>query len=335
MTDQNATTLMDQDEPLLMDVEEKQYTFFPIPENQQGIFDYWELHKSTFWDVPEVKMDGDREDFQKLSAEEQHFLSMTLAFFASSDVIVADNISNYFMKDCKWSTVQLFYRFQMSMEDIHSQTYGLLIETLIRDPKKKAFLFDALHTIPCVKAKAGWVLNYMNHSIPFARRLMAFILFEGVAFASSFASIFFMREQHPGKMKGLVFSNEVISRDESLHCDFGIYLMNTFVKHKLTTEEAHEMVESLLVVERQFLTESLPTSLIGLSPASMVDYVEFTGDQILERMGYAPRYSHKLNPLAFMTAINIQHKTNFFEADPSSYAMSDVHAEQFAVTDDF
>jgi ribonucleoside-diphosphate reductase beta chain len=323
-------------EPLLVDTEEKRYTLFPIPANQQGIYEYYKLHRSTFWSTEEVDMKGDREDFQKLSKEEQHFLSMTLAFFSSSDVIVADNLACNFTDECVWSMVKLFYGFQKMIEDIHSEVYSTLVETLILDPAVKAKLFNAINEIPCVAKKAGWILQYMDReTVPFAERLVSFALFEGVAFSSSFASIFWVRERHPGLLKGLIFSNELISRDESLHAEFAEYLFNNFVVYKPTTKRMHEIVESLLSVERDFVTKALPTSLIGLSPASMVAYVEFTADQMLDRMGYPPLYKHRTCPLQFMVPINTQMKANFFEHKSASYARSDVMTHEFDLTDDF
>jgi len=324
------------DEPLLQDVEGKRYTFFPIPEAQQALYEYYKLHRSTFWSVEEVDLTGDRDDFQKLSPPEQHFLKTTLAFFASSDVIVADNLVSNFMNDCPWSMVQLFYGFQRMMEDIHSEQYGLLIEALILDPKEKAVLFDAINQVPCVKEKAEWVLNFMDReTVPYVERLVAFALFEGVAFSSSFASVFFLREKHPGLLKGLVFSNELISRDESLHAEFAVHLFNNHIVHKPSVERMHEIVASLLSVERNFVLNALPTSLIGLSPVLMIKYVEFTADQLMERMHYPPLYNHSKCPLQVMTSISVATKTNFFEARNASYSMSDAGSQKFVESDDF
>lgn len=325
-------------EPLLMDPESKtkQYTFFPIPASQQAIYEYYKLHRSTFWSTEELDLTGDRDDFRKLDKKEQHFLKMTLAFFASSDVIVADNLANNFINDCPWRMVQLFYDFQTTMENIHSETYGLLIEELIVDPKDKAVLFDAINQVPCVKQKAAWVLQYMDRDrIPYVERLVAFAFFEGVAFASSFASIFFMREKHPGLLKGLVFSNELISRDESLHAEFAVHLFNNHINSRPSTERMHEIVQSLLDVERNFVRNALPTSLIGLSPASMIKYVEFTSDQLLQRMNYPPLYKHTKCPLQVMTSISVATKTNFFEARNASYSLPDAGCQEFVESDDF
>ena len=309
---------------------------FPIPKKEQPIYDFYLKHRSTFWSPEELNLTNERRDFEQLDEGVQHFLTYTLGFFASSDVLVGDNLKTNFMDEIKLCpTFGTFFGFQSSMEDIHSEVYSKLIDVLVASPKKKDHLFNAIDTIPCIRRKAEWILQYMRRDVPFVKRLMAFALFEGVAFASSFSSIFFVRQCHPGKLQGLVLSNELIARDESLHCDFSVYIYNDWIVNKLTDAEAHEIVESLLVVEREYVRSALPTSLIGLSPDMMVKYVEFCADNLLERMGHKRLYGHTECPLDFMKAINAMIKVNFFEARSGNYALSDAHQDELEISESF
>lgn len=323
-------------EPLLQECTKKRYTLFPIPKEEQRIYDFYLKHRAALWTPEELDLENERRDFEQMDEGVQHYLMYTLGFFASSDVLVGDNLKTNFIEEIKaCPTFGVFFGFQSAMEDIHSEVYSLLIDKLIASPKKKDHLFNAIETIPCIRRKAQWILQYMKRSVPFVKRLMAFALFEGVAFASSFASIFFIRHCYPGKLKGLVLSNELIARDESLHCDVSIYMYVDWIVHKLTDKEAHEIVESLLVVERDFVLSALPTSLIGLSPEMMVQYVEFSADNLLERMGHSRMYGHKKCPLEFMNAINAMIKVNFFEARSGNYALPDAHQTELNISDTF
>ncbi|MDC0366944.1 ribonucleotide-diphosphate reductase subunit beta [bacterium] len=323
-------------EPLLTPTNEKRYAMLPIPPNEMMLYKMWKRHVSTFWTLEEVKMENDARDFQSLTPEEQHFLKVTLSFFAMSDELVAANLEDNFMKEVKrYPMVHKFWGIQRAMEDIHSECYSLLIETLIQDPKEKWRLYHGVETIPCIQRKAQWLGRYMTRSRPFVERLLAFALFEGCAFSASFASIYFLREQHRGKLNGVCFSNELISRDESLHAEFAIMLYVHYIEHKLDVERAHEIVESLLKVEREFVTTALPTSLIGLSPVQMCKYVEFCADSILERMQMPKMYNHKECPLTYMRMIDMNTKTNFFEGRAGEYAMADAHSEKVEELEDF
>lgn len=320
-------------EPLLQGGK-KRYALFPIPSNEQQLFNMYKKHLSTFWVAEEIQWEGLYEDFEKLPGEVQTWIKQILAFFASSDVLVYDNILTNFISEIDNLTASLFYAVQGNIETIHSEVYALLLDALVQDEDEKANLFNAIETIPCIGKKADFCLRRMDRSQPFAERLFCFGLFEGVAFSSSFAGIYAVKNMFPGKCAALTFSNELISRDETLHADYAALLYRDFVTLKMTDERAHQLVRELLDIESEFCRQSVPSSMISIDPELMVRYVEFCADICLQNFGHAPLYKHKQCPLEFMALISLQSKSNFFEKKESSYAKV-TEQESFKIVDDF
>ena len=320
-------------EPLLQGGK-KRYALFPIPPNEQQLFDMYKRHLSTFWVAEEIEWGGLFEDFETLPHEVQTWIKQILAFFASSDVLVYDNILTNFVSEIDNTTASLFYAVQGNIETIHSEVYALLLDTLVQDKDEKANLFNAIETIPCIAKKADFCIRRMDRSQPFAERLFCFGLFEGVAFSSSFAGVYAVKNMFPGKCAALTFSNELISRDETLHADYAALLYRDFVTNKMADERAHELVRELLVIESEFCRQSVPSSMISIDPEQMIQYVEFCADICLQNFGHAPLYKHKQCPLEFMALISLQSKSNFFEKKESSYAKV-TEQESFKIVDDF
>lgn len=321
-------------EPLLLEPATKRNTVFPLPLEEVVLYDAYKHHRSTFWSVEEVDRSNDAKQFAALSKDEQRYLSYTLAFFASSDELVGENLEQNFEQEVKLPSARKFYSFQKAIEDVHSEMYSLLIIEYIKDPVERDRLLNAVVEIECIKRKADWLRTYMSRDVPFVRRLVAFIAFEGCCFASSFASIFYFKSQHPGELGGLVFSNELIARDEGLHADFGIALYKSFIERKLTDDEIHEMIREIVAIERDFVTESLPCGLIGIDPMDMCHFVEFNADRILDKMGHPKIYNHQECPMKLMELINLQTKTNFFEKKAAEYSKSAVFEERFEYDSD-
>jgi ribonucleoside-diphosphate reductase beta chain len=262
---------------------------------------------------------------KKLSKDEKYFIKNVLAFFAGSDGIVLENLGKRFMNEIQIPEARCFYAFQMAMENIHSITYSLLIDTYINDPKEKDHLFKAIETIPCVQQKANWAIKWIeSDKASFATRLVAFAAVEGIFFSGSFCAIFWLRER--GLMPGLTFSNELISRDESLHCEFA-YLLYSMVNNKLSQQEIHELIREAVEIEKNFITESLPCRLIGMNSDLMKQYIEYVADRLIVQLGYEKLYKTK-NPFGFMERISIESKVNFFEARNHSYERAGIMATQ-------
>lgn len=300
--------------------------FLPLAEGEEPLHLMYKKQLHSFWAPEEVDMSNDHAHFMELSADQQHFLAATLAFFASSDVLVGVNIQENFCNDVKqYPSAQHFYTIQGGIENVHSECYSLMIDTIVKDKTQKRKLYNAIKEIPCIKRKAAWLQQYMDpQRNSFVRRLLGFILFEGVAFASSFCSIFWVRDMFPGKLSGLTQSNELISRDESLHAAFGVLLYNRYIKHRLTDAEVHEVVDSLIKVEDEFVRYALPVSLIGMDPDDMMKYIKYCADSILHQMGHKRLYNVQECPLDFMKSIDMQNKTNFFEARANEYSKADL-----------
>lgn len=320
-------------EPLLQGGK-KRYALFPIPPNEQQLFDMYKKHLSTFWVAEEIQWEGLFDDFETLPGEVQKWIKQILAFFASSDVLVYDNILSNFIAEIENTTASLFYAVQGNIETIHSETYALLLDTLVQNEDEKSILFNAIETIPCIAKKADFCLRRMDRSQPFAERLFCFGLFEGVAFSSSFAGIYAVKNMFPGKCAALTFSNELISRDETLHADYAALLYRDFVTNKMSDERAHQLVRELLDIEAEFCRQSVPSSMISIDPELMIKYVEFCADIVLQNFGHRPLYRHKQCPLEFMRLISLQSKSNFFEKKESSYAKVS-EQEEFKIVDDF
>ncbi|XP_047019278.1 ribonucleoside-diphosphate reductase subunit M2 [Helicoverpa armigera] len=311
-----------QKEPLLRD-NPRRFVIFPIQYP-----DIWEMYKkaeASFWTVEEVDLSKDMSDWENLKDSERHFIKHVLAFFAASDGIVNENLVERFSQEVQVTEARCFYGFQIAMENVHSEMYSLLIDTYIRDPKERDFLFNAIETLPCVKKKADWALQWIaSKSATFAERIIAFAAVEGIFFSGSFASIFWMKKR--GLMPGLTFSNELISRDEGLHTDFAC-LMYKHVVQKPSKDRVLHIIKDAVVIEQEFLTDALPVRLLGMNCELMSDYIEFVADRLLVELIGEKHYNTK-NPFDFMNLISLEGKTNFFEKKVSEYQKWGVMANQ-------
>lgn len=260
----------------------------------------------------------------KLNSDEKHFIKYVLAFFAASDGIVFENLCNKFTNDVQIPEARCFYGFQAAMENIHSETYSLLIDTYIKDENEKDFLFNAITNIDVIKKKADWAIKWMNSDLSFQERLVAFAAVEGIFFSGSFCSIFWLKKRN--LMPGLAFSNELISRDEGLHTDFACHLYSMMNK-KLSKERIHEIISSAVAIETEFVTKALPSELIGINSKLMVQYIEHVADRLIFTLG-APKLYHSANPFDWMNLISLEGKTNFFEKRVSEYQKSGVMSKK-------
>ncbi|KAI0722864.1 ribonucleotide reductase [Earliella scabrosa] len=307
-------------EPLLVE-SHRRFVLFPIQYHE-----IWQMYKraqASFWTVEEIDLSHDLHDWNgKLSANERHFLSYVLAFFAASDGIVNENLLERFSNEVQVAEARCFYGFQIMIENVHSETYSLLIDTYIKDPAERTFLFDAIETIPCIKKKADWALRWISDERSvFAERLVAFAAVEGIFFSGSFASIFWLKKR--GLMPGLTFSNELISRDEGMHTDFACLLFH-HLRRRPHPRRIERIITEAVEIEKEFLTEALPVSLIGMNAALMCQYIEFVADRLLVALGNEKHYQ-STNPFDFMDLISLQGKTNFFEKRVSEYAIANFH----------
>lgn len=322
----------DLNEPLLKE-ESNRFTLFPI--KYPKIWEAYNLQKSSFWTAEEIDYTADIDDWNSLNRDEKYFIEHILAFFAGSDGIVLENLVTNFCKEIQIPEVRCAYTFQAMMENIHSTTYSLLIETFIKDKDRKHELFNAIETIPCVKKKAEWALKWINQENPFAQRLIAFALVEGVFFSGSFCAIFWLKSR--GKMvKALGLSNEFISRDEGQHTDFAILLYSMII-NRVPQEIVHEIVKEAVDIEEEFICESLPCRLIGMNSDLMKEYIKFVADRLLTQLGYDKIYNTK-NPFAFMDRLNLDNKNNFFEMRVSDYqlaASANKDNKEFILDDNF
>lgn len=307
---------MSNDEPILRDSSDR-YTLFPI--QYDDIYQMYKRQVDSFWRPEEVDLSRDLNDWAKLTDDERHFISMTLAFFAGSDGLVMENISMRFLNDVKVAEARSFYAFQSAMESIHSEMYSILIETYIKDTAEKNKLFKAIDNFPCITTKARWAEKWIgDDDASFASRLLAFACVEGIFFSSSFASIYWIKKR--GLMPGLTLSNEFISRDEALHTEFAI-LVYSKLNNKVSKARATEIIRDATEIEKSFITDSLPCRLIGMNSKLMTQYVEFVADRLCVQLGYEKIYgSH--NPFDFMELISVETKTNFFERTNSEYALT-------------
>jgi ribonucleoside-diphosphate reductase beta chain len=298
--------------------------------------DIWELYKEeqhSFWTAEEIDLAQDITDWEeKLNDNERHYIKNVLAFFAASDGIVNENLAENFLKEVQYPEAKSFYGFQIAMENIHSETYSLLIDTYIKDPAERDRLFNAIETVPSVKKKAQWALKWID-SESFAERLIAFAAVEGIFFSGSFCSIFWLKKR--GLMPGLSFSNELISRDEGLHCRFACLLHNKYIQNKVSESRIKEIICDAVEIEKEFITESLPVSLIGMNEKLMSQYIEFIADYWLVVLGCSKVYNSE-NPFDFMDMLSLQGKTNFFEKrNPDYQKVSDKSIDFDNLTDDF
>jgi ribonucleoside-diphosphate reductase beta chain len=305
-------------EPILRP-NKNRFVIFPIQHND--IWDWYKKQEASFWTAEEIDLEQDVIDWDnKLSQDEKYFIKHILAFFAASDGIVNENLAENFVSEVQYTEAKFFYGFQLMMENIHSEVYSLLIDTYIRNEKEKDELFRAIEIFPAIKKKADWALKWVE-SDSFAERLIAFSAVEGIFFSGSFCSIFWMKKR--GLLPGLTFSNELINRDEGLHADFAVYLHENHIENKVPKERITEILVDALNIEREFITESLPVSLIGMNSKLMTQYLEFVTDRLLLEYGCEKVYN-ATNPFDFMEMISLEGKTNFFEKRVSEYQKAGV-----------
>jgi len=320
-------------EPILKE-NKTRFVLFPIEHH-----DIWEAYKTQqamIWTAEEIDFQQDLHDWEhKLTDDERYFIKHVLAFFAASDGIVNENLAENFVSEVQYTEAKFFYGFQIAMENVHSETYSLMIDTYIKDDKEKDYLFNAIDTFPPVRKKADWALEWIDNG-SFAERLIAFAAVEGIFFSGSFCSIFWMKKR--GLMPGLTFSNELISRDEGLHMEFAVLLYNNHLINKLPKERVQHIITTAVDIEKEFVTESLPVRLIGMNSDLMNQYIEFVADRLLMELGNDKVYN-ATNPFDFMDMINLQGKTNFFEKRVGEYQKAGVKSgtddQKFSLDADF
>ena len=318
-----STTNTDKEEEVICQTDSEGSRFCLFPIQYTDLWQSYKQHVASFWTADEIDLSADLDHWHnKLNVDERHFISMVLAFFAGADGIVMENLAERFCREVTVPEARCFYGFQMAMESIHQETYSLLIDTYISDSNERERLFSAHNTIPSVKQKASWAQRYIGSEASFAERLIAFATVEGIFFSGSFCAIFWLKKR--GLMPGLTFSNELISRDEGLHCSFACQLYSK-LKNKLTQDQINKIIGEAVEVEKSFICDALPVSLIGMNSSLMGQYVEFVADQMLTDLGYEPLY-HSKNPFDWMDMISLEGKTNFFEKRVSEYAKSGVMA---------
>ncbi|MCL6460761.1 ribonucleoside-diphosphate reductase beta chain [Flavobacterium micromati] len=325
---------MTQIEPILQE-NKNRFVIFPI--KHHDIWEWYKKMEASFWTAEEIDLSQDLNDWNnKLSDDERYFVKHILAFFAASDGIVNENLAENFVNEVQYAEAKFFYGFQIMMENIHSETYSLLIDTYVKDEAEKDELFNALEVFPAIKKKADWALKWIE-SDSFAERLIAFAAVEGIFFSGAFCSIYWLKKR--GLMPGLTFSNELISRDEGVHCDFAVHLHNHHLINKVPKERIRSIIVDALNIEREFITESLPVSLIGMNAVLMTQYLEFVADRLLVELGCDREYNTS-NPFDFMDMISLQGKTNFFEKKVAEYQKAgvmntDVDAQKITFDADF
>lgn len=321
-------------EPILAKSNDR-FVLFPI--RHDDIWKFYKKAEASFWTAEEIDLAQDLVDWnEKLNDDERHFIKHVLAFFAASDGIVNENLAENFLSEVQYTEAKFFYGFQVTIENIHSETYSLLIDTYIKDSKEKDYLFNAIDNIDCVKKKADWALRWIDEG-SFAERLIAFAAVEGIFFSGSFCSIFWLKKR--GLMPGLSFSNELISRDEGLHCDFACLLYNNHLVNKLPKETVTKIITDAVEIEKEFVTDAIPVKLIGMNADLMKQYIEFVADRLLNELGCARVYN-SANPFDFMDMISIQGKTNFFEKRVAEYQKAGVlnnseTGQSFSLDEDF
>jgi len=319
---------------LLLQENKDRFVLFPIKHND--IWDFYKKAEASFWTAEEIDLSADISDWEnKLTKDEKHFIKHVLAFFAASDGIVNENLAVHFLNEVQYPEARCFYGFQIMMENIHSETYSLLIDTYIKDPVEKDFLFNAMDNLPSVSKKAEWALRWIDNG-NFLERLIAFAAVEGIFFSGSFCSIFWLKKR--GLMPGLTFSNELISRDEGLHRDFACLLYTNYIEHKLDPEIVYTMIKDAVEIEKEFVTDSLPVRLIGMNSELMCQYIEYVADHLLGTLNLQKVYN-VTNPFDFMELISMEGKTNFFEKRVGEYKKAGVGAnrdkQMFSTDEDF
>ena len=320
-------------EPILQE-NPNRFVLFPI--EHDDIWQFYKKSEANFWTAEEIDLAQDLTDWdQKLNDNERHFIKHVLAFFAASDGIVNENLAENFVSEVQYTEAKFFYGFQIMMENIHSETYSLLIDTYIKDLKEKDYLFNAIENLDCVKKKANWALRWIDNG-SFQERLIAFAAVEGIFFSGSFCSIFWLKKR--GLMPGLSFSNELISRDEGMHCDFACLVYNNHVDNKLSEKTIRDMITDAVNIEKEFVSDALPVNLIGMNAELMCQYIEFVADRLLAALKQPKIYKVE-NPFPWMDMISLQGKTNFFEKRVGDYQKSGVMSSRdkqvFSLDEDF
>jgi ribonucleoside-diphosphate reductase beta chain len=306
-------------EPIL-ESNNSRFVLFPI--QHDDIWSFYKKAEASFWTAEEIDLEADITEWEnKLTNDERHFVKHVLAFFAASDGIVNENLAINFVNEVQYTEAKFFYGFQIMMENIHSETYSLLIDTLVKDKNEQHYLFNAVDTIPAVKKKADWAIKWIN-SESFIDRLIAFAAVEGIFFSGSFCSIFWLKKR--GLMPGLTFSNELISRDEGVHCDFACHIYNQHIENKVDPKRIKEIICGALEIEKEFIIDALPVRLIGMNSDLMSQYLEFVTDRLLVSLGVEKVYNSE-NPFDFMQNIALQGKTNFFEKRVAEYQKAGVN----------
>ena len=323
---------MMQVEPILQE-NKNRFVIFPI--KHHDIWEWYKKMEASIWTAEEIDLSQDLNDWNnKLSDDERYFIKHILAFFAASDGIVNENLAENFVNEVQYPEAKFFYGFQIMMENIHSETYALLIDTYIKNAKEKAHLLNAIETVPCVTRKAEWALRWIENGT-FAQRLVAFAAVEGIFFSGSFCSIFWLKKR--GLMPGLTFSNELISRDEGLHCEFAC-LLYSMLQNKMSKQEVYDIITEAVEIEKEFVTDALPVDLIGMNARLMQQYIEFVADRWVTELGYPVIYN-ATNPFDFMEMISLQGKTNFFEKRVGDYqksgVLADAQSQAFSLEEDF
>jgi ribonucleoside-diphosphate reductase beta chain len=320
-------------EPILVE-NPNRFVLFPI--QHDDIWRYYKDNEACFWTAEEIDLSSDLGDWNnKLNDNERYFIKHVLAFFAASDGIVNENLAENFVAEVQYTEAKFFYGFQIMMENIHSETYSLLIDTYISDAAEKDHLFNAIETMPCVQKKAEWALRWIDNG-SFAERIIAFAAVEGIFFSGSFCSIFWLKKR--GLMPGLTFSNELISRDEGMHCDFACLIYNEHIQNKLEDGMVTKIIKDAVEIEKEFVSDSLPVNLIGMNADMMCQYIEFVADRLLVELGEQKVWNVE-NPFPWMDMINLQGKTNFFEKRVGEYQKAGVTSERdkqvFSLDEDF
>jgi len=324
-----------QQEPILKENKDR-FVLFPI--QHQDIWKFYKQAEASFWTAEEIDLSHDLKDWENLTDGERHFITHVLAFFAASDGIVNENLAAHFVAEVQYTEAKFFYGFQIAIENIHSETYSLLIDTYVKDPKEKDSLLHAIETLDCVKKKAEWALRWIANG-DFSERLIAFAAVEGIFFSGSFCSIFWLKKR--GLMPGLSFSNELISRDEGLHCDFACHLYTKHVVNKLPEQRVIDIIRDAVTIEQEFVTDALPVNLIGMNAEQMCKYIEFVADRLLDELIGKKIYG-STNPFDFMDMISLRGKTNFFERRVGEYQKAGVlnnsekeASQKFSMNEDF
>src|SRR6056300_1374406 len=326
------TDLKYNEDELLLQKNESRFVLFPI--KYQDIYDEYKKAESSFWTANEINLSKDMNDWEKLNETEQNFIKNIIGFFAGSDGIIMENLAVRFMNEIEIPEVRAFYSYQIFNENVHSETYSLLIDTYIKDNEEKLKIFNSIENIPCVLKKAKWAYKWIeNKEVNFATRLIAFAIVEGVFFSGSFCAIYWLKKR--GLMPGLTFSNELISKDEGTHCYFAC-LLYSYIKNKLKPEIIYDIIKEAVEIEKEFITESIPCALIGMNAEMMKTYIEFVSDRLLVQLGYEKIWN-STNPFDFMELISLRPKSNFFEIRVGEYAKANIseNNENFDISNDF